>query len=114
MKKKKSKYAIFTKDKTTGELIGMVEHSLSLGHSKTEVRIFDWESVFYRAPSTWGDPKTHRAERYTDAKAVEKWVQCLEGKCFITRIGSKKCPVNIIENSNKTKYERRNKKFTLK
>lgn len=108
MKKKNSKYAILARDKN-GKIIGAVEHSFCLGRSETECRVMPWGYIFLTG-GYGGKPET-----YADAKRIQKWSQWLtDEKCFLARVGSKKCPVEILENANTSKYEKRNKPFRLK
>lgn len=99
-------YAVFRRDKD-GNLEGYVEHSFAMGWSKTHVRIFPRENLHNEYVNYLNEHVGEFCGRHNGN----------DYEIFFVRVRSKKSPVDIILDpiTNKmTKYDFRNKQFTIK
>lgn len=124
---KRKGYIVLGKHKTTGEIVGYVEHSFSMGFSSERVNLYTHEPNYnvgktyldkYHAKSTM--EYYYRINKKDSDKLNKKYPE-YEFKVF--RIGSKHCPVKIdwteriLMKRKLTKLEKfnwRNPKFTLR
>lgn len=108
---KKSKYAILVKNKDTGDIQGVVENSFSMGRTYNYVRVWSHNDIYC----------SYYKSSPRDGKGIQKWIDRMtklepNEEVFITRIGSKNCPVDVRldYNPKNDKYYHRNKPFTKK
>lgn len=78
-------WVLLGKNKRTGELIGEIENSFSLGLSSTYIRVYTTYKWTTAQKVVVGLIKD--AERLNEAKPDYEW--------FVARVGSKKCPIKI-------------------
>ncbi|ALP47095.1 hypothetical protein [Vibrio phage XZ1] len=118
-------WVILARCKKTGEIIGRIENSFSMGWSKERVRVIRP----YLNGNFTGDDRFSKAE-YNKACAEyithhEKQVKSLREAykdthdVFLSRVGSKNCPVSIdwdtyYNKKDKRNFEYRNLKFKTK
>lgn len=101
-------YCIFARNKETGELLGLVENSFSMSWEKLWVKLY--KSSEYPIEYLHNHVEVYQLKSPTF-------------DIFLTRIGSKKCPVIIYwddyydqlkEYGSVEKYRQRNRPFSIK
>lgn len=107
-------YAVLRRDEN-GDLLGWIEHSFSMGWSKTEVRVWPYSDLI---GSIKGFPnKTFHCGKlgtrtYVAKTSLKEWCA---NDAFLVRIRTKKCPIVVDESvSDAQKYNYRNKPFQVK
>lgn len=82
---------------------GEVEHSFSMGWSRNHIRGYDHKFIDYYM---------------NDPEGKKLWTSMKKNGCFLVRLNSKKCPIDIdweeYKNNQETKFERRNLPFKEK
>ena len=119
-KRKYRAWIILGKHKVTGQYVGIVEHSFSMGLDKNRVRVEkEWEVLYFMKDESERRKKTNDSVKHWQKNVSTYSKRYPDYEFNIFRVGTKNCPVKIDWGSyhlrkKKEKYENRNLGFTVR